>query len=62
MTREVSEPFVPIVIIAIIVLPIGIPIMAFSFGRAEGLKTACESIQAEWRDSKCVRVVVEDVK
>jgi hypothetical protein len=23
---------------------------------------ACASVKAEWRDAKCVRVVVEDVK
>ena len=27
-----------------------------------GHHEACASIQAEWRDGKCVRVVVEDVK
>jgi hypothetical protein len=34
----------------------------FGFGYFAGTKDACASIKAEWRDNKCVRVVVEDVK
>ena len=33
-----------------------------SMGEISGHHQACASIQAEWRDAKCVRVVVEDVK
>ena len=35
---------------------------SFSFGYFRGTEDACASIQAEWRDKKCVRVVVEEVK
>jgi hypothetical protein len=35
---------------------------SFSLGYSKGTKDACASIKAEWRDNKCVRVVVEDVK
>jgi hypothetical protein len=33
-----------------------------SWGEINGHDQACASIQTEWRDAKCVRVVVEDVK
>ena len=32
------------------------------WGKIDGHHEACVSIQAEWRDSKCVRITVEDVK
>jgi hypothetical protein len=37
-------------------------ILSFSLGYFQGTENACASIQAEWRDKKCVRVVVEEVK
>ena len=49
-------------------LGLGIPAlllaMAFGYsaGRDSGIKQACSSVQAEWRNDKCVRVVLEEVK
>lgn len=49
-------------------LGLGIPAvllsMAFGYsaGRDSGVKEACSSVQAEWRNDKCVRVVLEEVK
>lgn len=49
-------------------LGLGIPALllamglGYSAGREDGLKAACDSVQAEWRNDKCVRVIEEEVK
>ena len=49
-------------------LGLGIPAlllsMAFGYsaGRDSGVKEACSSVQAECRDDKCLREVLEEVK
>jgi len=48
-------------VICLGVIALGL-IILYSFGLRDGHREACTSIQAEWRDSKCVRVVVEEVK
>lgn len=42
-------------------LLIGLVIGA-NLGVSAGHNEACASVKAEWRDGKCVRVIVEDVK
>jgi len=37
-------------------------VIGLGLGFWGGHTEACASIQAEWRDNKCVRIVVEDVK
>jgi hypothetical protein len=49
------------VLLAIYFLVLGFCIGAL-VGTPVGHHEACASIQAEWRDKKCVRVVVEEVK
>jgi len=37
-------------------------IILFSLGLCDGHREACASVKAEWREGKCVRIIVEDVK
>ena len=37
-------------------------ISGHGWGKIDGHREACASIQTEWRDGKCVRIIVEDVK
>ena len=36
--------------------------VSFVFGYMLGSYSACDSVHAEWRNGKCVRVIVEEVK
>ena len=66
MTRDDSDGLFSLVVGGVMVgFVIG---LGFGFwgghglGEINGHHQACASIQTEWRDAKCVRVVVEDVK
>ena len=37
-------------------------LLIYAVGNTRGAKDACATVHAEWRDGKCVRVVVEEVK
>jgi hypothetical protein len=54
--------FVLFVIVLFVIWSFLLGLGSFSLGHFQGTEDACASIQAEWRDDKCVRVVVEEVK
>ena len=53
-----EDPVFSLVVLGIMALLV----CSFGAGYFHGTEDACASIQTEWRDKKCVKVIVEEVK